>query len=257
MFLFPHTCKIHTLKKQQALFIFFCLPVLLMVSGFIPTAKLKWLKKYSLKISEPSDICYSASTNTYFAVSDGGYLYETDENGIILRKAPYSGLDFEGVFADSSYVYVMEEMTRTIIAFDKTTLSKTGIRRVNYHGARNKGYEAITYNEAKKCFVIITERDPVWIHELDENFLVKNEIQLKKVSDISAATFYQGKLYLLSDEDHCVLQVNPLTYSIEKKYKLNVINPEGICFAPDGTMKIISDDMGMLFNYRLMNIEVQ
>lgn len=243
--------------NKKLFFVLFIVPIAIALVAAIPTAKLKWIKKHNIKISEPSDICYSSNTNTYFVVSDGGYLFETDETGTILRKADYSGFDFEGVFADEKNVYVMEEMTRTIIIFDKATLQKTGIRRVSYHGARNKGYEAITYNEAKKCFVIVTERDPIWIHELDENFLVKNEVNFKKAADISAATFHNGKLYLLSDEDHCVLQLNPIDYSIEKKFKLGIINPEGICFAPDGTMKIMSDDMGILFDYKLFNIEVQ
>ncbi|MCS6819574.1 MAG: SdiA-regulated domain-containing protein, partial [Chitinophagales bacterium] len=182
-------------------------------------------------------------------------LYQTDDKGTILRKAPHSGLDFEGVTVDENYVYVVEEMTRTIILFDKKNLEKTGIRRIAYHGARNKGYESIAYNEAKKCFVLITERDPIWIHELDENFLVKNEVRFKNASDISAATFYNGKLYLLSDENHAVFQVNPMDYTVEKIFKLNVINPEGICFSPNGVMKILSDDMAMLFDYRLFSLE--
>lgn len=232
------------MKNFYALFLLFLIAA-------TPSVKLKSTKKYNLKVPEPSDICYSANTGTYFIVGDGGYLYETDEAGKIIRKADYSGLDFEGVYADDDNVYVMEEMTRTIIVFDKKTLTKTGIHRISYHGARNKGYEAITYNEAKKCFVVITERDPIWLHELDEKFLVENEIEIKKIRDISAATFHNGKFYVLSDEDYRVYEMNPLTYQVEKIYKLNVLNPEGLCFAPDGTLKVVSDDMQMMFDYKI------
>lgn len=210
---------------------------------------LKPIQKFRLNIPEPSDITYASTTNTFFIVSDQGLLYETDSTGKILKKSAYKGLDFEGVYADSANVYVSEEMTRDIIQFDIHTLQKTGVRQLHYFGGRNKGFESITYNQAKNKFVVVSEKDPSKIFELDNNFLVTNKELIKKVADISSATYHNNLLWLLSDEDHTILVLDPKTYAVVKQYKLNILNPEGICFNAKGELMIISDDMQMLFNY--------
>ncbi len=213
------------------------------------TPGLKPIKKFRLQVPEPSDIAYSPYTNSYFIVSDQGMLYETDSTGAILRKSSYKGLDFEAVYADSANIYVSEEMTRDVIQFDIHTLQKSGIRQLHYFGGRNKGFESITYNQARNRFVVITEKNPSKIFELDNNFLVVNKEAVKKASDVSSATYYNDYLWLLSDEDHSIMQMNPQTYAVVKKYNLNIINPEGICFNAKGELIIISDDMQMMFNY--------
>jgi uncharacterized protein YjiK len=210
---------------------------------------LRILSKFNYKISEPSDICYSVATNTFFVVSDNGYLFETDEQGKITRQAKERGYDFEGVYSDEKYVYVSEEMTRKILLFDIATLEKVGVRQLHYNGGRNAGFESITYNASKDKFIVITEKNPIKIFELDNNFLVTNEVKVKGVTDISSATYHNGKIWLLSDEDHMVLQCDANSYAIEKRYKLGVLNPEGICFNSKGEMLIVSDDMQMQFNY--------
>jgi len=211
------------------------------------TLKHTWSKKLSIK--EPSDICLNQTRDGFFIVSDDGILVETNLEGIVVRKSPFRGFDFEGVFANANGIYVMDERTRNVHSFNPADLSLKRTVEVNYNGGRNKGFESLTWNESKRCFIAFTEKDPTWVFELDQNFVVLNKQKVKGMSDISAAAFLNGKLFLLSDEDHAIFRYNPETYVLEKKINLSIINPEGLCFGPDGNLYVISDDMGVMYRF--------
>jgi uncharacterized protein YjiK len=211
--------------------------------------KIKSIAHYSLKIPEPSDICYSETTHSYFIVSDQGRLFETDEKGTIIRQAPYHTMDYEGVYEKDGSVYVSEEMTRNVLVYDAKSLERSGSYQLHNHGARNKGFEALTYNPIRKRFIACTEADPVKLYEYDEKFIQLNDIPLKGISDASAATYYDNHIYVLSDESRTILVFNAADMKLEKKYSINILNPEGICFGPAGELKIVSDDMQTLYDF--------
>jgi len=200
----------------------------------------------SLKVPEPSDLALGLSQNL-FIVSDNGYLFETDLKGKIIRKAKFSGTDFEGVYATEKGVFVVDESPRKIFLFDPLSLEVKSTFTIPYSGARNKGFESITYNEVKKSFVLITEHDPLVIFELDSMFRMTNQMEWNFASDISSATWHNGFIWLLSDEDMTIFKCDPVTYTPLNKWKINVINPEGISFDPSGNLLILSDDMARLY----------
>lgn len=204
--------------------------------------------KQKLQIPEPSDICLNGAGNGFYIVSDNGYLFQTDLEGKIISKASYHGFDFEGVYSDQNQVYVVDERTRFFHTFSKELQLKKSVE-IQYNGGRNKGFESITWNAAKNCFVAFTEKDPSWVFELDQNFNILNKQKIKGMSDISAAAFKNDKLFLLSDEDHAIFRFNPQDYSLEKKFKLKIINPEGLAFGPEGTFYVCSDDLGILYRF--------
>ncbi|OYU80354.1 MAG: hypothetical protein CFE23_09825 [Flavobacterium sp. BFFFF1] len=215
-----------------------------------PTA-IKPEKHISLQIPEPSDVCISADGTKMYVVSDSGYLFETDLEGSILRKADYLGIDDEAVYADDKFVYAVEETTRKVKIFDAATLKLIRTVNLSYSGGRNKGYEALTFNKAKNKFVILTEKDPVYLFELDTDLKVENEINLSKIArDISAATYYNNALWLLSDEDRTLFRLNPKTYEVTAKWTLPLINPEGLAFDKAGNLLVISDDMKTLYFFK-------
>jgi|SRR5690554_2857927 len=209
-------------------------------------------RKIHLKITEPSDICIHPNGNSLFIVSDDGYLFETDMDGNIIRKAEdYKGLDCEGVYADKDYVYVAEEFSRRIQVFNIHDFSIERTVRLEYNGARNSGYEAITFNEARNRFLLFTEKNPIYLFELDENLRKVNEIDLSDISrDISAATYHNNFLWLLGDEEMTIYKVNPNTYKVLKSWKIPVVNPEGLTFDHHGNMLILSDDMQLLYYFK-------
>jgi uncharacterized protein YjiK len=199
-------------------------------------------------IQEPSDI--SVSKNGYFMVSDHGKLYATDATGKVLQKATEEGADYEGVYAWNDKVYVSEESFRKVCVYDALTLKFISSYPVNYSGGRNDGVEAICRNETKNCFVLITEKNPSVLFETDTNFQIISE-RPSPVEEVSAVTWHNGSLYILSDEAHTVYKVDPTTYSILAQWPVMVTNPEGICFNSKGELIILSDDRAMFFTFNL------
>lgn len=210
--------------------------------------KLKPIEKISLSIPEPSDIALAPDGKVAYVVSDNGLLYETDLAGKVLRESSLKGYDFEGVWVDDKMVYVVDERTRKVYQVDRVTLETVGSVEVPYMAGRNKGYEGICYNPVIGKFLLVTEKDPTQIFEVDLHIgRVRKETEIKKIGDISSISFYNDKVYILSDEDHELWELDAKTYKVERKFNLPIINPEGLMFGLDGKLYVVSDDMATLF----------
>lgn len=212
--------------------------------------KLKPERFISIKVPEPSDICYSEDDNSFYIVSDNGLLFQTDTTGKILQKSPYEGIDFEGVYVKDDKVYVVNETMRKVHRFNKKDLALEETYLQNYSGGRNKGYESITFNEKNGRYVMVTEKDLIYIHEYDENFNRVREFEFSMASDISSVTYYNDFLWFLSDEDMMVFKIDPLNYQVIDKWEIPVLNPEGITFMKNGTMVISADDLERLYYFK-------
>ncbi len=212
--------------------------------------KLKPFGYIHIDVPEPSDIIANPfKPNHFFVVSDDGFLFEMNRDGKITRKADFTGIDCEGVYANDTAIFVVEEYTRKIRVFDYASLSLQQTAIFPYSGGRNKGYESITYNEVRQRFLMITEKDPIYLVELDKDLNRVNEVYLEGIArDISAATWYDNHVWLLSDEDMEVIKLNPNNYQEIMRWRIPIINPEGICFY-DNRMFILSDDMERLYEF--------
>jgi uncharacterized protein YjiK len=210
--------------------------------------KLVLLSKADLTIKEPSDICILPNANKYAIVSDNGLLFLTDTNGVVLKEADFKGFDFEGVFADESKIYVSDERSRVIYVFNYN-LEKITSYQLTYYGGRNSGFESITFNKNKNCFVLITEKHPCIIFEYDTSFKELKQYSYTLSTDVSSITIHNGHLYVLCDEEKKILMLNPNDYTLESEIKLSDINPEGIAITADGRILIVSDDGQYLKKY--------
>lgn len=209
--------------------------------------KLKHSSWIYLDIPEPSDITIAPDGKSFYIVSDDdAAVYQINLQGDVLRKSETLGIDLEGACARPDFLYVVDETPRKIYQLDYQNLTVQRTFHVPYAGGRNKGFESITYNEHKKCFVLITERDPIYIFELDNDFRQINEYRWNFSRDISATTFHNGFVYLLSDEDMTVFKCDSHDYRILERYKIDVHNPEGIVFE-NGQMLIVADDLERLY----------
>ena len=208
--------------------------------------KLPVLESYSLSISEPSDIAVSKDGKSLFIVSDDGALYETDLKGNSIRSITIGIIDAEAVYANGEYVYVVEERTRLIKQYSIKEFNLIRTIEIPYQGGRNKSFESLTKSSENE-WLLFTERDPIWMFQLNSSFEIINRIKWDVPGDVSAATWHKEKLWLLSDELAEVWLTDVKSHSILKRFKLPVLNPEGIAFLPNGKMLIVSDDGHKLY----------
>lgn len=213
----------------------------------VPEAKFKFNSFKLLKnIPEPSDIVWDKETNTYYIVSDHGFLYECDLTGKIIRKAGEGGLDFEGVEVKDSFIYVSDETPRKVFKYKKSDLSLVKEYQVSFSGAMNKAFESITYNYTKNCFVLVSQQ-PISICEYDDKFHFIERYSFHNATDISSARWYKGELYLLSGFDEMIYKVDANEYKLIEQYKINVYNPEGLAFDKDGNVTMTSDKLQRIY----------
>ena len=235
------------MKKIKILFIIISFSI---VACGQKIQKLKPTKWISVDIPEPSDICYNPKTDSFFIVSDNGILFETDKSGKIIRKMIQKDTDFEAVYANEKNIFCVDESGRNIYEYDLLTFINTQIINKPFAGARNKGYESLTFNYSKNVYVLITERDPAVLFELDVNFTTIKQVDISNIArDISSATYHDGFVWLLSDEDMQILKINPETYKVVSKWKIPVLSPEGITFDKDNNIMITSDDLQRIYYF--------
>ena len=237
--------------RTLTLFVFFTAPVFLCSwKKDTPHCKFKFEHFKSLKnIPEPSDVVYDKETNHFFIVSDHGMLFECNLDGSIIRKAEYEGLDFEGVEVKDSFLYVSDESPRKVYKYRKSDLSMVKEYSVSWAGAMNKAFESITYNYAKKCFVLVAQY-PTVIIEYNDDFKEINRYKFHSTRDVSDARWYNGDIYLLGSLDETIFKCDPITYEVKEWYKIDVLNPEGLAFDADGNVTITSDNLQRIYFFK-------
>ena len=204
-----------------------------------------------LDISEPSDICLSADRTRLYVVSDKGRLFETDLKGNTLRRADYKGADFEAVCAVGKWVYVVDETLRMIIRFDADDFEYKDSRQYIYLGGMNRGWEAILHDEDRDRFITFTEKLPLLMFEFDDDLDQKDMTRLKDIKEVSGATYHNGDIWLLSDEDRTVYRVSPKSFKVKESWVIPVLNPEGLTFSPDGKeLWVVSDDLHRIYKFK-------
>jgi uncharacterized protein YjiK len=216
--------------------------------------KIKYNKSFTTAVPEPSDACLSANEQSLFVVSDDGFLFETDLEGKILKKSNIVGIDFEAICLANGLLYISDESARKIYCVNPSDLTINKTFNLSYSAGRNSGFEAIAFNEAKKLFYLVSEKSPIVIRVYNEQFQQVNEINFDTTTDISSAYFYQNNLWLLSDEEHVIMQLDE-NYKVVKQYDLKILNPEGFFFNKQGDLTVISDDMAKLYQFEATQLK--
>ena len=218
--------------------------------------KAPYLKAYfhhELNIDEPSDICLSTvNPGRYYIVSNRGSIAETDSNGKVVRHTKWDGSDYEAICTKDNMIYAVDESMRRIDVMNESDFKLKKSVYLNYAGARNKGIEGLIYLPDQKKFIAVIEK-PAMIIEMNEQLQVTSQTLMKQFFELSSITYHDHFLWLLGDENHEVMKVNPDDYSIVQRWNLPVVNPEGICFDANNNLLIVSDDMATLFKFRIPN----
>lgn len=218
----------------------------LLIAG--KTDRLKPVQKYKLDVEEPSDL-KMLPNGQMLIVSDKGYLCEITSEGKLVRKFSLKGTDFEGVYFEKEQIFVVDERYRRIYVLNYNTGETEGTYTIPYSGARNSAYEGICRNEKTQKWLLAIEKGPVMLRELNDEFLPGKEIAFPYASDISALSWYDGFLWILSEEDHRLFQVNPDTYKPVKSFDIGITGAEGLTFDVQGNFYICSDGMSKIFKF--------
>jgi len=197
-----------------------------------------------LNIAEPSDLCERIDGQGFVIVSDQGKIFETDTEGKVTRISPFTGVDFEACCTFNGGYLVVQERLRKV-SFLNTNLEEQYSKVIPYFGGKNKGYESIIYNDEENKIILITEKEPIHVMELNTDLEVVNDRIFDYEGDISSGVYHDGFYHLLSDENYEVLKVRTSDLSILTKQKVKVLNPEGICIKGKSTL-ILSDNMATL-----------
>lgn len=232
------------------------LSVLILDTFTDPTIPLKPIYSTDIQVPEPSDLAFHPRLNALMVVSDEGYIYECGlpEKGKKLkptRKGKHRGSDLEAVCVVNDRVVAVEERFRRLLFFTDSLEYGGWNKEVPYSGGKNKAYEGITWDSQKNEYYLFTEKEPSRCLILNSDFQIVKEKNIKVDGDISGATFYENKIYIVSDEGQWVARLHPETLVIEAKYSIPVWNAEGICFQPDGKMLVMSDDMAKIYVFEL------
>jgi uncharacterized protein YjiK len=205
-----------------------------------------WTRR--IGIPEPSDLVWDAQRDSFLVVSDNGLLYTLSKDGLAFRKVFSHGSDFEAITLSANTVLAVDESERRIYRFNRKDLTLSDIFPVSFLGARNRGFEAASHDPAGKVTYLITEKEPSRLYILNDLFALVGTIDLRISSDVSAAVWHEGKLWVLSDEDRKLLVLSS-DHRVEKSWRVKVHNPEGLAFGPDGDLYIVSDDMQLLTRF--------
>ena len=207
----------------------------------------KPIHSYIIDCIEPSDLSYDSYDNSFYCVSDEGYIFHYNFEGQTIRSKELDLRDIESIYVDSKFIYVVDERTRQVVILDKLNFKELNRKVVNYFGGANKGYEGITFNPKKDKWLLITEKSPVIIFELNLKFEIENIIyEPIGITEASSITYYNDYLWILGDEDRTVSMLDPDTYLIEKKWIVDVPTPEGIAFV-NGMLYLVSDSFNTMY----------
>jgi len=209
------------------------------------------VSKRKLPFSEPSDICMAPDGKSFLVPGGKGFLYRCSSNGEVIEKSTYRGHDLEAVTHDGKNIFLSEENFQRIMVLDGAALTLQYSFPLPHGGGRNEGTEACCYLASSGNFLLSTEKDPQFFTLLNAAHSVVAEFQIPGISEISALTEYNGKVYALGDEDTAIYQIDLTSKTIVKTWRLNILNPEGLVFLSEKRCIVVSDDEGGWYELEL------
>ena len=208
---------------------------------------------YSIAVSEPSGLIYSATDATLYTVSDGsgGKIYQLSLTGTVLRQLSVNGDDMEGISLSpgSDTLYVAEEGLRDIVVY---TLGGAKIKsiHVDVGGALvpNKGLEGVTINTSNRNIYVINQEEPEELIELTSAGVELRRTEISYVASLSDI-FYDASedvLWLVSAKSHRLCKIST-DGTLIQWWSIPVVQPEGVTLGPDNKMYICCDAESKLY----------
>jgi len=212
---------------------------------------------YDVNIKETSDLCFGATKDILYTVSDNtAKPYKISTTGKVLSVLNYTGFDLEGItYVDNKFLYVAEERLRVIVKLDlqgnKIEQKAIPVEKND----ENQGLEGISYATFNNHFYILNEMNPGLLIETDQNLNVLKNYTLKFAEDYSGVCVdnVNQQLWIVSDLSATVNQCT-MQGELIKSYRIPVSNAEGIAFDPKtNKLYIISDSEARLYFFQINN----
>ncbi len=213
------------------------------------------IAEYPLSIKSPSGLSLSYDKQSLWTVSDkpGGNIYNIGFNGQLIKSINYSGSDLEGVAGtgEESVVWVAEESLGKIIQVngDGNILKSVELSGVSEGG----GLEGITINPNNGHILLLKEKDPGVLLELDDQFDVLLYKRINFADDFSGMDYDAALdiLWIISDQDKILVKYKIGTGVIEE-YPFRINKAEGLTVLPnENILFIVSDDDKRLYRLAL------
>ena len=219
---------------------FWILALLLTVQPVI--AQTEVIRKSALAVAEPSDISKWPGKENYLVLADKSFLYEYAPDGTQIKRHSFESLDLEAITCSDKYCYVSEETLQRIHVLDVATLDEIHAVQWHHGGGRNEGVEALVWLVESRRLLASTEKDPQFFTLFDESVQPLYSFRVEGIEEVSALSYHQGSVYVLSDEQATIYQLSKDLKKVEMQWAVPMINPEGMVFADDNKVIVLSDD---------------
>lgn len=189
------------------------------------------LGQYNLAMPEPSGLALSSDGHHLWIVSDQkGQIYQTDLNGRIINQVDIKSSDLEGVAisADGQSLFVLDESKNRITGYD---LQGKEIFEIELETkvSNKSGPEGLDIDWSNGHFIVVNEKDPRLLMELDEKGELIRQQEIKPLNDLSAVTINpeNKELWILSDEDQKLIRFNAASKMMDV-YLIDINQMEGL-----------------------------
>ncbi len=226
---------------KRALFFSILLILLLFQGDFLFAQELKVVQKINpIGLNEPSDLLYF--NDTWYACGNKAFVYESKDLVHWEALPSVSDFDLEAITTDGEFLYISEETYQRILVYDTKTKNVVRTIPFKHGGGRNEGIEAMTFLSKTKTFLLVTEKDPCIFYEVNRDFQIINQFQIDGIDEVSSIGWYNNNVFVLSDEDAAIYELDWTTKAIKNQIKIPLINPEGFVWLHNEWI-VCSDDM--------------
>jgi uncharacterized protein YjiK len=219
---------------------FLTFALLLLIQQVI--AQVEVILKSSMAVAEPSDIASWPGKENYLVLADKAFLYEYTPDGNQIKRHAFQSLDLEAITCSDKYCYVSEETLQRIHVLDVATLNEIHAIQWHHGGGRNEGVEALVWLEESSNLLASTEKDPQFFTLFNESLQPLYSFRVDGINEVSALTYHDGHVYVLSDEQSTIYKLSKDFKKVEMQWSVPMINPEGMVFQQGEKVIVLSDD---------------
>lgn len=213
-------------------------------------------EQVSIPVESPSGLVLSADKQSLWTVSDNpsGDIYQISLNGDILTSVSYNGIDLEGItlnHLDSTF-WVVEENSGEAVHVDD---NGNEIQRVAVSGSAegSGGLEGITIRPENGHFLMLKEKDPGVLIELDDEFNLVQYTRLYFADDYAGMDYdpVENTLWIVSDQDQKVYKCDT-SGNVLKSYSIALTKMEGIAVDIENkSVYLVNDEKDKMYVYSL------